>query len=159
MEKFRRYYCWSAMISWPQIITAFERHGVSVLFIIGLVIGFYTPFPKNELFLSVTATVSALLASLTGVSISILLSLTNDIADALRKKGYYKILMNYAHTSVVLSLFITLIAISGFLIHDEYKFVYKIVFFGVFLSAFGAFYRVLRLILKIGGYYHQSKND
>ncbi len=145
------------MISSAQMSTFCERHGIKVLFVFGVAVGFCISLPHEKLFLSATATIGTLLSSLTGVSISILLSLKTDIADALRKKGFYKELMNYAHVSILLALLVTLIAISGFLIPCEYDHVYTPVFSGVFLSSFGAFYRVFWLLLKIGGFYRSPK--
>ena len=143
------------MISWVQIQTALERYGPRLLFIIGAFISLYVSLPVDKLYLNAIATVCTLMASLTGVSIGVLLALQTDVANALQKKGYYKILMGYARASVFSSLLTTLIALAGFFITDEYENLYKLFLFGMILYSVGAFYRVMELLLSIGGF-HRS---
>ena len=144
------------MISWNQITTVLERYSPMLLFIIGAAISFYVPLPDEKLYLNAIATVGALLAPLTGVSASIILALKTDIKNALWKKGWQKNLMGYVHSSVSFSILMTLAAIVGFFITDEYESVYKLILFGLILSALGAFYRVFLLLIKIGGFYRKE---
>ena len=145
------------MISWVQTQTVIERRGHWLLFIIGVAISFFVPLPTEKLYLNTIATVGALLASLTGVSASILLTLQTDIANALRKKGWYKNLMGYAHVSVSFSILMTLAAIAGFFLTNEYESIYKPILFGLILCSLGAFYRVFWLLIRIGGFYRAQQ--
>ena len=121
--------------------------------------GWFLSLPEEQLFLHTIAIVGALLSVLTGVSITALLSLRSEIADALRSKGFYKDLMKYAHRSVLLSLLMTSVAVLGFFISARYAIFYQMIFFGVLLSAAGAFYRVFWLLIKIGGFYKEGTNQ
>ena len=159
MEK-REYYYFRepTMISQVQMQTALERYGPWFLSIIGMLIAPYVSLPDEELYLNAIATVGALLASLTGVSIGSLLTLSQtDIGKALQKRGWYKILMRYAHVSVFVSLLMTLAAIAGFFITDEYENLYKVILFGLTFLALSAFYRVFSLLIKIGGFYREER--
>ena len=113
------------MISLALAKTWLERWGPMVFALIGAIIGYKFPvLPGKELFgafLNALATVGALMASFTGVSISIFLLLDSDVTKALRKHDYYKILMNYAHQSVLWSLLLALAAVVGFVISLEGK--------------------------------------
>lgn len=139
------------MISQAHLITGVERHSPMAIFFIGIIVGFYLPLPEEKLFLSSIATIGALLSSLTGIAIGSFLSLKTDIAEALREKGFYKNLMVYGNRSVLLSLFLCLIAVAGFFIPPACQQLYTSILSGTFLSAFVAFYRVFYLLQKIGG--------
>ena len=140
------------MISMAQISTQWERLMPSLCFLVGAIIGCLVSIPEEKLFLSTIATIGVLLSSLGGVCITNFLSLETEVAKALQKNGYYIILMNYGKISVLLSLFLSLFALSGFLVPNEYKWVYEILLFGMLLSACGAFYRIFWLLTKIGGF-------
>ena len=145
------------MISWNQTTTAMERYGPMLLFIIGAAISPYVPLPDEKLYLNAIATVGALLAPLTGVSASIILTLKTDIKNALWKRGWQKNFMGYVHSSVSFSILMTLAAIVGFFITDEYENIYKLILFGLILCALGAFYRVFLLLIRIGGFYQEER--
>ena len=158
MEKIGHYHSrYPKMISQAQALTLVERHAHRLLFIIGAIIGFYVVLPDENLYLNAIATVGAFLSSLTGVSITAFLSLRSDIADALQKRGWYKILMSYAHSAVILSLSMLLAAIVGFFVSDEYESIYKVILFGLFFSALGAFYRIFFLLIRIGGFHREEQ--
>jgi len=149
------------MISRQQFAFLLERHGPATFFVAGLLAGCFLSIPEEKLFLSTLATVGALLSSLTGVSISGFLSLKTDIAEALRERGFYKRLMRYAQQSVMLSLLMACTAIVGFFVSSAcgYGHVYPPILWGVSLSAFVAFFRVFRLLIQIGGFYREPREE
>lgn len=143
------------MISRAQGKTWLERYGPMLVGVIGVFVGILLvtlPTEKSFLgeFLNALATVGAVLASLTGVSISALMALNTDVTNALRKYGHYKIVMNYAHRSVLASLLLALVAVAGFVISPEkYAFAYQSILSGVLFYALGAFYRIFSLLTRI----------
>ena len=134
-----------------------------VFALIGAIIGYkFLVLPNEEsfgAFLNALATVGAVMASFAGVSISIFLLLDSDVTKALRKHGYYKILMNYAHWAVLWSLLLALAALVGFVISLEEKnaLYYRTALCGVLFYAFGTFYRILALLRRIGGFFREEK--
>lgn len=141
------------MISYAQLQTFIERYAPRLLFLLGAIIGYFTGLPDEKLFMSVIATIGALLSSLTGIAISSFLSLKTEIAEVLKKRGFYKILMKYGNISLLLSLSLTLIGVFGFLIPEHYEIFYGSLVIGMILSACGAFYRIFWLLLKVGSFY------
>lgn len=140
------------MISYAQFQTFIERYVSSLLFFLGVVIGYFVEFPDESLFVGVIAIVGGLLCCLTGIVINSFLSVKAEIADILRKRGFYKILMKYGNVSLLLCLSLVLVGIFGFFISECCKGFYNSVVFGFLFSACGAFYRLFWLLLKIGGF-------
>ncbi len=144
------------MISRAQIRTQWERRMPSLFFLVGAIIGCFVSIPEEKLFLSTIATIGVLLSSLGGVCITNFLSLETEVAKILQENGGYAVLMNYGKISVLLSLFLSLFALGGFLVPNESKWIYEIFLFGSLLSACASFYRIFWLLTKIGGFENTS---
>ena len=140
-----------------------ERHGPMVFALVGVAIGYFFPvLPEEKLlgaFLAALTTIGVMLASLTGVSASALLVLHTDVAEVLRKQGYYKALMSYVHWSVFGSLLLALTAVAGFVLPLEGKtaLFYRTALCGLFFYALGAFHRISVLFRRIGGFFREEE--
>ena len=136
--------------------------------VVAIVLASFTYFleiQKGNVFyvglLGALATVGSILAGLTGMGLSALLTVNSPIVDDLKIKGHFRTLMGYVQSSVVSALLLMIGAIAGFFITLDSFLIcgYKLVLSFLFWHSVFNYIRLTRLLAKIARHHRHTSHQ
>ncbi len=135
-----------------RVLSFWEKKAPYIGGAVGITFAYFLTIPTlPPLFLSGLATVGAIMAGLSGTSLSILLLYKAPIMDKIQAAGYFVYLMKWVRNAALLSLILAIIALGGIFYENQpIQLYYKYLLMACTGGSVASFFRIFCLIPKIG---------